>query len=40
MLKYLEGKGGDMNSMCYKVLNLILKAIYMQMNHERPIVYF
>jgi hypothetical protein len=41
MLEYLGGKGG-MDSKCYQdqVLESVLRAFYMQMNHERQMVYF
>jgi hypothetical protein len=42
VLEYPGGKGGGMNSTCYqdRVLEPVLKAFYMQMNHERQMVYF
>ena len=42
VLEYPGGKGSGMNSTHYQdqVLNLILKAFHMEMNHKRPPVYF
>jgi hypothetical protein len=41
-VKYSGGKGGGMDSKCYQdqVLKPVLKAFYMQMNHERQMVNF